>query len=223
MPPDELHLISHHLCPFVQRAIIVLQEKSVPFRKTYVDLAHKPAWFAELSPLGRTPVLKVGEAVLFESQVIVEYLDEVTPGSLHAHDALTKARERAWIEFGSETLLAIAGLYSASTAEDFADRQTNLAAKLKRVQQEVAGPYFAGESFRMIDAVWATVFRYFDVFEQIGCFVDFGALPRVSEWRATLAARPSVRAAVTPDYAERLYDFLQAKCSHLSSLMVGTR
>ena len=34
-----LELVSHHLCPYVQRAAIALREKGVPFRRTYVDLA----------------------------------------------------------------------------------------------------------------------------------------------------------------------------------------
>ena len=52
-----LTLISHHLCPYVQRAAISLAEKAVPFDHIHVDLAHKPAWFLDLSPLGKTPVL----------------------------------------------------------------------------------------------------------------------------------------------------------------------
>ena len=36
---------------------------------------------------------------MFESSVIAEYLDEISPGSLHARDAFEKARNRAWIEF----------------------------------------------------------------------------------------------------------------------------
>lgn len=218
MSETDFHLISHHLCPYVQRAIIVLKEKNIPFRKTYVDLANKPDWFVALSPLGRTPVLQVGEAVLFESQVIAEYLDEITPGTLHADDPLARARERAWIEFGSETLNTIAGFYNAQTSQAFADRCADLTAKLGRVERELATPYFSGNVFHMVDGVWATIFRYFDVFEHIGAFVDFSSLPRLNEWRKTISAQPSVVAAVEPDYPGRLLSFLQTRESYLSSL-----
>jgi glutathione S-transferase len=40
-----LELVSHHLCPYVQRAAIVLDEKGIAFDRTYVDLADKPDWF----------------------------------------------------------------------------------------------------------------------------------------------------------------------------------
>jgi glutathione S-transferase len=81
MPDPSLTLISHPLCPFVQRAAIVLLEKGVSFDRINVDLADKPDWFLALSPTGKVPVLKVSQedgsdAVLFESMVICEYLEE---------------------------------------------------------------------------------------------------------------------------------------------------
>src|SRR4051794_30341009 len=103
-----LTLVSHALCPYVQRAAIVLKEKNVAFERVDVDLAHKPDWFLRLSPLGKTPVLVVDGEALFESAVICEYLDETRPPRLHPPDALARARERAWMEFGSAVLGGIA-------------------------------------------------------------------------------------------------------------------
>lgn len=71
-----LTLVSFDLCPYVQRAAIALAEKGVPFERRTVDLADKPGWFRAISPLGKVPLLQVGDAVLFESAVIVEYLDD---------------------------------------------------------------------------------------------------------------------------------------------------
>ncbi len=61
----EFHLISHHSCPYVQRAAIVLAEKGVVFQRTHVDLASKSDWFLQISPPGRVPLLKTGGEVLF--------------------------------------------------------------------------------------------------------------------------------------------------------------
>ena len=79
----ELTLISHNLCPYVQRAIIVLAEKDASFERRYVDLAHKPEWFRALSPLGKTPVLLAGGEPVFESAVICEYLEDTLVPRLH--------------------------------------------------------------------------------------------------------------------------------------------
>ncbi|QAX28312.1 glutathione S-transferase family protein [Leisingera sp. NJS204] len=214
----DLHLISHHLCPYVQRAVIVLREKAIPHRRTYIDLADKPEWFRSLSPLGRVPVLETGGRVLFESQVIAEYLDEATPGSLHPADPLERARHRAWIAFGSETLAAIGKLYSAADEAAFAAAARDLRIRLARIAPEVEGPFFAGETFRLVDGVWGTIFRYFETFEAIG---DFGLMPEAAHmaaWRAAVMARPSVQEAPPQGYPARLMEFLCARQSHLGGL-----
>ena len=54
-----LKLISHKLCPYVQRAVIALNEKGVAFERIDIDLANKPDWFLKISPLGKVPVLTV--------------------------------------------------------------------------------------------------------------------------------------------------------------------
>ena len=57
MAQPKLTLISHHLCPYVQRAAIALLEKGVDFERKNIDLANKRDWFLKLSPLGKVPVL----------------------------------------------------------------------------------------------------------------------------------------------------------------------
>src|SRR4051794_21670632 len=114
-----LKLISHPLCPYVQRAAIALAEKQTPFERVEIDLANKPDWFRAISPLGKTPALTVGDRTIFESAVILEYLEETLPHPLHPADPLTRAEHRAWIEFGSSILNDIAGLYSAPDAPGF--------------------------------------------------------------------------------------------------------
>src|ERR1700738_4748578 len=83
-----LKLISHKLCPYVQRAVIALTEKGVPFERIDIDLANKPDWFLAISPLGKTPVLLVGDSAIFESAVILEYLEETQAKPLHPADPL---------------------------------------------------------------------------------------------------------------------------------------
>ena len=94
-------LISFKICPFVQRTVIALREKHVDYDITYIDLAARPPWFKAMSPLGKVPVLRVGDTTIFESAVINEYLDEVYAPRLHPADPLQRARNRAWIEFAS--------------------------------------------------------------------------------------------------------------------------
>ena len=55
-----------------------------------------------------------------------------------------------------------------------------------------AAPWFDGENFSLVDAVFGPVFRYFDVFDDIGDFGILAGKPKLARWRAALAARPSV-------------------------------
>lgn len=215
-----LTLVSHPLCPYVQRAAIALMEKQVGHERIAVDLAAKPDWFGRISPLGKVPLLMVGDRVLFESAAICDYLDETLPPRLHPEDALDRAEHRGWIEVASAILNDIAGFYGAVNAALFARRREDIAVKLRRLELSLgSGPYFAGARFHLVDAAFAPVFRYFDAFEPIADFGFFQAAPKLMAWRAGLAERPSVQAAVTPDYPARLRAFLKARGSALSARM----
>lgn len=223
MKTAELTLVSHLLCPYVQRAVIVLAEKGVVFERRAVDLANKPGWFQALSPLGKTPVLVVDGQAIFESAVICEYLDETIAPRLHPADALQRAQHRAWIEFGSAVLDMIGGFYNAPDAAALQVRREQLITKFAQIEAVLPddGPYFAGRRFCLVDAAFGPVFRYFDVFEQIGETGFFDATPKIQAWRHALAQRPSVRQAASRQYPELLKQFLLMRDSELSRRMVS--
>jgi glutathione S-transferase len=219
-----LDLVSFVLCPYVQRAAIVLAEKGAPFTRTDIDLARKPDWFAAISPTGKVPLLRVDDRhVLFESAAISEYLDETIAPRLLPEDALQRARHRAFVEFASGTLADIAALYAAPDADGYAAKRQALRARLARMEAELdpSGPFFAGAAFGLVDAAFAPAFRYFDVIDPAIGEDSFDRLPRVAAWRAALAARPSVRSAVVPDFTARLAAFLRGKASHLAALIAA--
>jgi glutathione S-transferase len=219
-----LKLISHKLCPYVQRAVIALSEKGVAFERIDIDLANKPDWFLAISPLGKTPVLQVGDKAIFESAVILEYLEETESKPLHPADPLVRAEHRGWIEFGSAVLNDIAGFYAAKDEAAFNAKAAQLEQRFARLETRVAAsPWFDGEHFSLVDAVFGPVFRYFDVFDEIG---DFGILankPNLVRWRNSLAARASVRSAVSADYPALLRDFIERRQSWLSHLQARVR
>lgn len=227
---SDLTLVSHHLCPYVQRAAITLGEKGVAFERVSIDLTAKPGWFRAISPLGKVPLLRVArpgreEAVLFESAVICEFIEETQAGpALHPSDSIERARHRAWIEFGSSVLSDIYAIETTPDASLFESKRQALAGKFARLEEVLGlGPFFAGERFSLVDAAFGPVFRYFDVFDEIA---DLGILankPKVGAWRRALASRPSVRSAVAADYALRLRRFLDAQDSHLRTMMRGVR
>ena len=118
-----LKLVSFNLCPFVQRSVILLNEKEVEYTLSYIELENKPDWFLQISPLGKVPVLLVDETPIFESAVISEYLEETVAPPLHPADPLVKATHRAWIEFGATLIMAQYRMFLADSEEKMENRR----------------------------------------------------------------------------------------------------
>lgn len=215
-----LVLVSHTLCPYVQRAAIVLVEKHAEHQRIDIDLKDKPAWFENISPLGKVPVLIVDNEPIFESAVICEFLEETIVPPLHPLDALEKARHRGWIEFASAILSRISSLYGATREAEFERELADLRVKFARLNDAISdGPYFAGPTFHLVDAAFAPVFRYIDTFEKILPKSPTAGLDRLNSYRNTLAARSSVQNAISEDYSSLLWAFLEMRDSYLSTLM----
>ncbi|WP_420548568.1 glutathione S-transferase family protein [Curvivirga sp.] len=215
-----LHLMSHTLCPYVQRAVISLYEKKIPFKRTNIDLANKPDWFLEISPLGKTPVLTDQDQPIFESAVILEYLEDTQSNPLHPQNPIERAQHRGWIEYGSSILNEIAGFYSARDSETFEKKRLSLKEKFERLEEELGeDTFFKGNNFSLVDATFGPIFRYFDVFDQVQ---DFGILsdkPKLQKWRQNLSNRASVKQAVADNYNDLLTVFLKKRDSYLSKQM----
>jgi glutathione S-transferase len=199
----KIELISFKTCPFVQRAVIALLEKKVKFDITYIDLKNPPAWFLEISPFGKVPLLRVDGKVLFESAVILEYLDEIFPPSLHPADPFQKAQNRAWMEFGSNLNMQQFTMLTTKDQAGFDEKYQALRKDLQRLEQQiVADPYFNGTQFTLVDAVYGPTLMRFDLMEK---FHDFGLekdCPKMQAWQKTLLSRESVQNSVVPEFAD---------------------
>ncbi|MFT5412438.1 MAG: glutathione S-transferase [Verrucomicrobiales bacterium] len=207
-------LISSNLCPFVQRSVITLEEKAVPYDIEYVDLYAKPDWFLEISPFGKVPVLRVDNKALFESQVIVEYLDETAAPRMHPEDPLERAYHRAWIEFISAGLVDTFKLMVETdevAARDFANSARE---KLVRLGDQMGeGPFFSGGHFSLVDAAAAPMVQRLQWCENIKSLGIFEGHPKVAAWRDALLARPSVQRSVLPNIEEIFVENLKGRPS----------
>jgi glutathione S-transferase len=219
----KLTLISHTLCPYVQRAAITLSEKDIPFERIDIDLRNKPTWFLAMSPLGKTPVLNVDDQPIFESAVICEYLEDTVKPALHPEDPLTRAQHRAWIEFASATLANIGSFYTAKDEEAYTAAANALIQRFIQMEGVLQdGPYFGGECFSLVDAAFAPVFRYFDVFDEVSGVTFFANTPKVRAWRLALSERPSVSSAVSVNYPSMLRQFVMNQNSMLAQRFAVT-
>ena len=199
----KLELISFKLCPYVQRAVILLKEKRVDFKVTYIDLKNKPEWFLKLSPLGRVPVLKVDDTVLFESAVIAEYLDETNPPSLHPSDPLQKATkprlDRIFVR-AADAPLPFRHHHGAGAVRQPARRNTAAPGTPGRGSGE--GPFFNGKDFALVDAAFAPFFMRLALLEERQPLGLLSGMPQVAGWSRALLARPAVQDSVVKEFPE---------------------
>lgn len=215
-----LELISFKLCPFVQRAAIVLLEKGCDFDVTYIDLADKPDWFLEISPMGKVPVLRVDDEVLFESAVIAEYLDETFPPRLHPEDPLQRARNRAWIEFSSEMLMDHFRMLKAADREDFDSRRMRLTEKLDTLERNLGtGPFFNGDNFSLADAAFAPGFMRLAETQRLHPLALLNEFPAIGRWSEALLGRDSVQESVVKDFPELFRAYVKESGSYFSTLI----
>ena len=198
---DTLQLISFKLCPFVQRSVILLNYKKVKYKLKYIDIKHKPDWFLALSPLGKVPVLKVDDTILFESTVISEYLDETITPQLHPSDALRKAQHRAWIEFSSSLFTFQYKLLLADNSDALEDNRQALQVSLTTLSEQCdeKGPFFASDKISLVDISIAPFFMRMDIIES-KTGLKIYPNQRIKNWAAALANMPSVQQSVVDDF-----------------------
>jgi glutathione S-transferase len=103
---DELVLYDHAASPCARRVRIALLEKGLRWRSRPIDLEHmeqKSPWYLALNPNGIVPTLQHGARVVWESNVITEYVDDVFPGpTLYPSDAWERAQAKMWQAFELE-------------------------------------------------------------------------------------------------------------------------
>lgn len=215
----ELELISFKLCPFVQRPIIVLKHKQLPFNITYIDLADPPVWFRDISPFGKVPVLRVNDKhTIFESAVISEFLNEITPDSLLPDEPLERAINRGWIEFGSACVLDLAGIMHAGNAEKYDAAHAALTKKMIRLESAFGtGPYFNGEELSLVDFAYAPLFMRTELLGLGEEVYPAASCPGIAHWSQTLLGLAAVNDSVVPEFPELLRAHIRKKAPYAAS------
>ena len=201
----KLELISFKLCPYVQRSIIALREKGVDYDINYIDLNSPPDWFKDISPLGKVPLLKVDidgkQDVLFESAVIAEFVDEVTPGSLLPTDPVERAINRAWIAFASDCLDAYQDLINAKDEAALEQANNTFTQRFNQIEARLGtGPWFNGADISLVDAAFAPLFMRLELLSEERPAYDKGAFPAVAAWSEALLQHDSVKSSVVDDF-----------------------
>lgn len=216
----KLELVGFKICPFVQRVSLLLLRKNIEHRVTWLNPKEPPAWLAEVSPLGKVPLLRLfddaGEAVgvVFESQVINEFLDESFTPALMPDTPLARARQRGFVALADGLL---GQMWNWVTAKDDAaaeQARANLCQSLQVLDAALAedAALAGGQRLNMVDCAMLPVFMRLHLLEQADAkALPCQALPRVAHYRNQLLAAPEAETSVVDNFSTLYLGFVKAQ------------
>ncbi|NNK65307.1 MAG: glutathione S-transferase family protein [Rhodobacteraceae bacterium] len=199
-------LVSFDICPFVQKARILFDLKGLTYQTEYIDLANKPDWYLDRVPTGKVPALLHGDDVIFESNVILEYVDETTPGALLPQNAIERARERAWMVFVDDLIMAQYRTLSAQTWQDMERNLETLWRGFERLEPEIG---MRRDGMLLLECAAAPLFSRIDATPLLKeRFAErFGEASRIGGWAKRILSSPSVVRSLPDAFADRLASF----------------
>jgi stringent starvation protein A len=150
-------LYSGTTCPFSQRCRIVLFEKGMDFQIIDVDLFNKPEDLAVMNPYNRVPVLVERDLVLYESNIINEYIDERFPHpQLMPADPVMRARARLFLFRFEQELFSHVPVLEHGTVKQQEKARFIIKENLTQIAPIfIKQKYMLGEEFSMLDVAVA--------------------------------------------------------------------
>ena len=215
-----MKIVSFKTCPFVQRVTALLEAKHVPYEIEYIDLSNKPGWFLEASPNGQVPILITDAGqVLFESDAIVEYLDETTGAPISANDPVKKAQDRAWSYLAAKHYLVQCSAQRSPDEQTLEEGRAKLGTAFAKIEARLGeGPYFDGDTWGMVDIAWLPLLHRAAIIEHYTDFDFLEAFPKVKRWQEAVLAVGITEKSVSEDFESRFTAFYLADTTHLGQL-----
>ncbi|MFC1664921.1 glutathione S-transferase family protein [Pseudomonadota bacterium] len=197
----QIEIISAASCPFAQRSRMVLLEKGIEHLFTEIDLDNKPDWFLKVSPYSKVPVIRHGEAVIWESAVINEYLDEVFPEPpLLPRDPVELATARIWIDFANSRMVPhVYKMMLRQDAEGQALHLHRLTEAVHFIEYEglrklSSGPFWLGKEPSLVDFTFYPHVQRFVALEHYRGFAIPEECERFHDWIKEMSVLPSALA-----------------------------
>ena len=153
------------------------------------DLGNKPKDLLELNPYGKVPVLVDGDAVVYESAIIDEYLEEQYPDvPLMPKDPLARARIRIWIDYCNTRVQRAAGYIAHNYKVE--ESGTELRTYLENLNRQMEGREYIANEYSLADITYIPFFVRRERYQ----VVIGDDLPHLKAWMDRLLERPAVRA-----------------------------
>ncbi len=212
-----MKIVSFKICPFVQRVTAALEAQKIPYEIEYIDLNNKPQWFLNVSPTGQVPLLitESGKA-LFESDAIVEYIDEFHQPLEEGLSPEEKAFDRAWSYQASKHYLVQCSAQRSADKQTLDERAQKLSKAFARAEGELKdGPYFKGAALSKVDVAWLPLLHRAAIIKKRRGYDFLEAFPKVKRWQAALLQTGLAEKSVPEDFIEKFSNFYLSHKTYL--------
>ena len=212
-----MKVVSLKICPFVQRVTALLEAKQIPYGIEFISLRNKPQWFLDISPNGQVPVLVTdGGTALFESDAIVEYLEEVYPPLQTGLSAEDRAIDRAWSYLASKNYLVQCSAQRSSDREVLAERADKLGKAFDKIEQQLgSSEFFSGDGIGMVDIAWLPLLHRADIIDRRTGFDFLGDRPNLKAWQRRLIETGLADKSVADDFEDAFAGFYLSEETYL--------
>ncbi|NRA87518.1 MAG: glutathione S-transferase family protein [Rhizobiales bacterium] len=212
-----LKIINFKICPFVERVTALLEHKKIEYEIEYIDLSNKPKWFLEIAPNGQVPVLitENGKA-LFESDAIVEYLEEAYVPLQENISAEDRAENRAWSYLATKHYLVQCAAQRSSNLALLNERVAKLGKLFDKVEAKLgAHRFFNGSELSMVDIAWLPLLHRASIIQNHSGFDFLGNRPKLKKWQMEILDLGLAQKAVAPDFVEAFSKFYLSDKTYL--------
>ncbi len=219
---DQPILISFPICPFVQRSVVLLNVKKQGFQRINIDLSNKPQWYLNMVPTGKVPALVINSSkqdVIFESAIINEFLDESFGTPLLPADPISRAKQRAWINFSESLIMLQFQLLSTDDADKYETLSDQFTKEILKLPSNENAPFFSGDELSLMDAAIAPVFTRLKWLPSVTLKINELAQTDSSasallNWINNLIAHEAVMRSVSPDFDDLFEAFFKMSNSY---------
>ena len=189
-------LYSGTTCPFSHRCRFVLFEKGMDFEIRDIDLYNKPEDIAVMNPYGQVPILVERDLILYESNIINEYIDERFPHpQLMPADPVMRARARLFLYNFEHDLFSHIGDLEHGTTKAAEKSRVIVRDNLTQIAPIFAKQkHILGEDYSMLDVAIAPLLWRL---EHYGIQLPKQGLP-ILKYAERLFSRPAFIEALTP-------------------------
>jgi len=218
-----LNIVGFNTCPFTQRVIATLEAKNVTYEIEYINKWQPPEWSIEILPKSYAPLLIAESGTfLFESDAIIEFLDEVYEPLQVINTPEQYTFNRYWSHQASKLYLVQCSAMRSPDEKSFIEKIQKLEKAIAKLEKVLgSGPFFCGASIGNVDISWLPLLHRVAIIEWYTGYDLLRNYPKVSAWQMYLLRTELVEKSISIDFDKSFTKYYLSANTYLGKAKNG--